>query len=338
MNWIITVFFNVQLISRSFQYATAANINETQRLLQYSARAPLSEPYVDQMKRLGKREPSNTSITSHMISWERLIYEIEHIHARYAHAPYCNSIVDYYRWNCKSICSSEASNTQLKYVQADPNYDQVIHVTFNHDLKSIYVAFRGLKSAINYKTIRQARLSKVDWNSDEPVNQSRNIPHEAMIHLGLKNVYSDQRAVLLNYVLQLALEYPSYSVIFTGHSTGGAYALLAAVDFFDQYGMYERISVFAYGSPRVGNAEWCNYVNSLPFSSRYYRIAQIGDTVFKFPRRFFGYSDKCGNLVQYYQNTPKFCKWNELQGCERGYNAILLKDNDYYRKAIGSCS
>ena len=56
-----------------------------------------------------------------------------------------------------------------------------------------------------------------------------------MIHLGLKNVYSDQRAVLLKYVFELALEYPSYSVIFTGHSTGGAYAVLAAVDFFDQY-------------------------------------------------------------------------------------------------------
>ena len=62
--------------------------------------------------------------------------------------------------------------------------------------------------------------------------------------------------------------------------------------------MYERVSVFAYGSPRVGNAALFNYVNSLPFSSRYYRVAQVGDSVFKFPRRFFGYSYKCGNLVK----------------------------------------
>ena len=41
----------------------------------------------------------------------------------------------------------------------------------------------------------------------------------------------------------------------------------------------DRIELYLYATPRVGNTEWAQYVDSLSLSSKGYRIVKYGDPV-----------------------------------------------------------
>jgi predicted lipase len=84
---------------------------------------------------------------------------------------------------------------------------------------------------------------------------------------------------------------PTYQIVFTGLSLGGSLAALAAVDFNDVAGLSDRISLYTYGQPRVGNKAFVEYVNSLPFASRIVRVVRNGDPVPRLPLAFMGYSN-----------------------------------------------
>jgi pimeloyl-ACP methyl ester carboxylesterase len=97
------------------------------------------------------------------------------------------------------------------------------------------------------------------------------------------------RERLLKATFNLIEQHPDYQIVFVGHSLGGALATLAAVDFQDRYGYGDRISIYTFGSPRVGNPGWARYVDSLPFGNRMYRIVHRGDPVAHLPPNFLGY-------------------------------------------------
>ncbi|KAJ3254597.1 hypothetical protein HK103_007082 [Boothiomyces macroporosus] len=67
---------------------------------------------------------------------------------------------------------------------------------------------------------------------------------------------------------------------------GGALALFAAIDFDDRWGMQERFSIYTYGLPRSGNADWAQYVGGLSFHDRIYRYS---NKVPHLPFMFLGY-------------------------------------------------
>ena len=49
-------------------------------------------------------------------------------------------------------------------------------------------------------------------------------------------------------------------LILTGISLGGALAALSFVDV-DNSGLYDDIEIINFGSPRVGNEKWANWMN-----------------------------------------------------------------------------
>lgn len=59
-------------------------------------------------------------------------------------------------------------------------------------------------------------------------------------------------------------QYPTYSVIYTGHSLGGAIAQLAAVHHKDRsLNKQLRVQVYTCGQPRVGNEAFAALVDKL---------------------------------------------------------------------------
>ena len=275
-------------------------------------------------------QPTATSLSD-------FFYALEYVHSRYAFAPYCTSISDLYKWNCGEICSHEANTTILDFVHVDPVQDQVVHLTFNPNLHTIYVAFRGSETLVNLGTDLNMKLSNCDWNNNEIALKPRNIPFSAKIHSGFEIAYSAMRVQVLSQIHQLSLRFPKYSIVFTGHSLGGALALISAVDYFDKYGMQDRITVVSYGQPRTGDKTWCNYVESLPFSARYYRVVKVGDPIPLMPSTLLGYSD-CGNLVEYEDNIqPRICVEGTVEGCRTEYGTGRPKDHSWYQNWVGHC-
>lgn len=105
------------------------------------------------------------------------------------------------------------------------------------------VAFRGTESTLeDWLTDADARQLQSPWGKED----------ESMIHRGfhtaLDHVWSD----VLNHVSRAALP-----VWFTGHSLGGALAVLAAyrLEAIEKAGV--RVAgVYTFGQPRVGNVAW----------------------------------------------------------------------------------
>jgi len=63
-----------------------------------------------------------------------------------------------------------------------------------------------------------------------------------------------------NEVFSLLNDHPSYTVVVTGHSLGAAMALLTAQELANSG--VNKVSLYSFGCPRVGNDEFAAYVNN----------------------------------------------------------------------------
>jgi predicted lipase len=168
----------------------------------------------------------------------------------------------------------------------------------NHNLKAIVISFRGTYSWRDLIIDLLFFQSTADWKSkiQDFLPQNNLLPSDLRVHAGFELQYIRLRPKIINATAALADRYPDYQILFTGHSLGGSLATFAAVDFHDRYGFADRISLYTFGLPRLGDSKWARYVNSLPFAQRMYRFHRKGDPVVRLPFRFMGYEH---SLQQY---------------------------------------
>jgi hypothetical protein len=105
------------------------------------------------------------------------------------------------------------------------------------------------------------------------------------VHQGFYNLLMKNKT--LNKISKIIENYPgSTKVIFTGHSLGGALASLMTSYCQNKFGK-DRVSLFTFGSPRVGDQTFCDTISSctrivndqdpvslLPFPPRYRHLKE----------------------------------------------------------------
>jgi len=134
------------------------------------------------------------------------------------------------------------------YFIYDESHDTNGYVGYTSSQQTIYVSFRGSESIQNWVDNLDAVLT------DYPLCGN------CEVHRGF---YEAEQASIANVVSQvraLKSQFPSYSVIVTGHSLGAALATLTALDLVNQG--VSSVRLFNFGSPRVGNDEFVAYVDS----------------------------------------------------------------------------
>lgn len=97
----------------------------------------------------------------------------------------------------------------------------------------------------------------------------------------------------------------------TGHSLGGALAVLTAAHFVER--RFKIDGLYTFGQPRVGNYEFVNNFGS-KFNQRHFRIVNNEDIVTRVPPRALGYLDS-GNVLYFdsfgiLRKDPKW--WQEF--------------------------
>ena len=97
-------------------------------------------------------------------------------------------------------------------------------------------------------------------------------------HSGFKAAYDAVKDQMLRAVMKLINEHSSASVFVTGHSLGGALAVLAALDIKKAIGS-RKIHLYTYGQPRVGNSDFADYVFSVLPGDQYIRVVHYDDAV-----------------------------------------------------------
>ncbi|KAJ3251457.1 hypothetical protein HK103_002403 [Boothiomyces macroporosus] len=212
---------------------------------------------------------------------------------QYSAAAYCNQIWTSGAFNCGIRCSGKLSSTQIIVAANDSATTGAGFVGVNPDLQTIVISFRGTSNPTADGEDLDFFKSNADFQSAKPIDvpnpANSPLPTSLQIHTGFKNTYEGVRQAILPAAANLAAQYPSYQIVFTGHSLGGALAGLAAVDFQNVYGYDDRISLYTYGQPRIGDTNWARYVDGLSIANRFYRVARVGDPVVHLPYNWMGF-------------------------------------------------
>ncbi|ORE11977.1 lipase [Rhizopus microsporus var. microsporus] len=197
-------------------------------------------------------------------------------YAGVAATAYCRDVVPGTKWNCKQ-CLKYVPDGKLIKTFTSLLSDTNGFVLRSDAQKTIYVTFRGTNS------FRSAITDMVFTFTDyTPVKGAK-------VHAGFLSSYKQVVSDYFPVVQDQLTAYPGYKVIVTGHSLGGAQALLAGMDLYQREKRLspKNLSIYTIGCPRVGNNAFAYYVDStgIPF----HRTVHKRDIVPHVPPQAFGY-------------------------------------------------
>jgi len=134
------------------------------------------------------------------------------------------------------------------YVLDDKDTDTQGYVGYQSSSSSIFVVYRGSTSIGDWVNNLDAILT------DYPKCSG------CSVHKGFYKAEQGIVSKMLSEVQKLKTQFPSYTVVVTGHSLGAALATLTTMDFMDAG--VSPIRLFHFGSPRVGNTDFANFASA----------------------------------------------------------------------------
>ncbi|KAK9238604.1 Alpha/Beta hydrolase protein [Lipomyces kononenkoae] len=163
-------------------------------------------------------------------------------------------------FNCTRAC--DFFNPGVEIVRTftntalDTSCTGYIAVDHRPDHKRILLVFRGTNSLTNWFTNLDTIQEPYPSVSSELVTGCS----RCMVHRGFLTSYLETRVYTKPILEELKAKYPNYSLLVTGHSLGGAIAILAAADLItDGY----TPEIVTYGQPRVGNQEFADWIDTI---------------------------------------------------------------------------
>lgn len=187
---------------------------------------------------------------------------------------------------CQEIYSDFSGLRFSAYPDIDPVFvesqdngftDTQVAILNQLDSDRLYIVFRGSDKSIDWMNNFQLRQQVYPYSDDNT---------EVKFHQGFMSAYFAVRKDLLK-----AMDtFTGQHVIVTGHSLGGALAIIAALDIQYNLGAKRDLSfeVYTFGAPRVGNEAMVeSYNRRIPKS---YRFVYGWDIVTRIPRTWQGYA------------------------------------------------
>jgi len=133
--------------------------------------------------------------------------------------------------------------------------------------ENIVVSFRGTETLKNW--IENLKIAKTDSEMSCP---------SCKVHSGFIDSWRPVQTRVLAEIQRLKALYPDAKLYTTGHSLGGALALIAA--YVLQYDLGQNISgVFTFGAPRVGNLAFAQFYNNRSATHVTWRLTHHRDPV-----------------------------------------------------------
>ncbi|KAK1599439.1 lipase [Colletotrichum navitas] len=163
------------------------------------------------------------------------------------------------------------------------------------------------------------------------------------VHSGFANAWNEVKGEVLSAIKAAKTANPSYTIVGTGHSLGGAVVTIAAAYLrLDGY----PVDIYTYGSPRVGNEAFTNFVTVQPGAE--YRVTHVDDPVPRLPPILFGYrhtspeywlSTGNGTTIDYTLADIKVCEGDRNTECNGRFTLKLDTDaHVHYLRDIEACN
>ncbi|KAF2643139.1 alpha/beta-hydrolase [Massarina eburnea CBS 473.64] len=209
---------------------------------------------------------------------------------QYASAAYCrnnqNSPGD--KVSCNSgTCDlvQKANVTSVIEYASELATDVTGFVSLDATNKMIVITFRGTASIDNW--ITDLTFKTVDTNLCEGCTA----------HAGFWQSWQDSRKEVLASVERLSNANPTFKIVTTGHSLGGAIATIAAADLRN---LKYNVDLYTYGAPRIADSTLSSYITK---QGNNYRVTHYNDIVPQVPPMFM---DFVHISPEYYIETHNF--------------------------------
>lgn len=179
-----------------------------------------------------------------------------------------------------SVCPRPMGNTLVERVRDEVTGTDGM-VVRDDRRKEIVVAFRGTSELMDAITDLLFVLVPLQPPGLVRMGQAR-------VHAGFLSAYNAVAPDVLRIVKTQLETHPSYQIIVTGHSLGGAIAPLGAISIRSVH-PHIPIKLFTFGQPRVGNPSFAAYVERLIGVHNIFRAVHTFDGVVTLPPRLLGY-------------------------------------------------
>lgn len=165
-------------------------------------------------------------------------------------------------------------------------------------------------------------------------------------HSGFGNGWAQRKAVVVDAVKSALAAHPSYSLVITGHSIGGGIANLAGAELRT---LGYHADIYTYGSPRVGNAAFANFVTAqAPSLGSNYRVTHTNDPVPQLIPDWIGYehvspeywlSTGTATTESYETSEIVVCEGVGNDGCNTATGIIPLNSeaHNHYLGNVATC-
>ncbi|PYH48501.1 lipase family protein [Aspergillus saccharolyticus JOP 1030-1] len=201
--------------------------------------------------------------------------------AQYSEAAYCSTNLN--SPNTSVTCTNglcpllaAATTTSLaEFDDSDSYGDTAGFLAVDSTNKLLVVSFRGSSSIENW-------IADLDFIFTD----ASAICSGCEVHQGFWKAWSSVADTLTAEIQAAVTAYPDYSLVFTGHSLGGALATIGATVL--RNAGYP-VQLYSYGCPRVGNTALATYITNQGSGSNF-RVTHLNDVVPRLPPRSVGYS------------------------------------------------
>ncbi|KAL0956988.1 hypothetical protein HGRIS_003088 [Hohenbuehelia grisea] len=166
------------------------------------------------------------------------------------------------------LCPKPLGNVLIKKIDQQGTQGYLIR---DDKRKEIVLTFRGTSEPADVVTDAQA------WFTDL---KTPGVPGAkgARVHTGFQDAYNYVVKQVHELVDKEVKAYPKYQIIVTGHSLGGAVASFGAISLKARYPK-TPLKIYTYGSPRVGNQAFADYVEKTVGISNSFRSVHTTDGV-----------------------------------------------------------
>ncbi len=209
----------------------------------------------------------------------------------------------YNQFNFKEVFSIPDNYTLLSSIIAAPAKTLNSYGYIMESEQSIVIAFRG-------------SISNPDWIADAAILQT-DFPYtrtRLKIHSGFAAIYTACRQQIISVLRNSS---SSKQLFVTGHSLGGALAVLCALDAAVNT-VHRNPTMYNFGSPRIGSPQFVQTYNEIVGNSM--RIVNTNDIVALLPPIMI--HPPLSNLLLYYKHVKNLVKVTFQTGSIAGNHTI----------------
>ncbi|KDN66755.1 putative lipase [Colletotrichum sublineola] len=224
----------------------------------------------------------------------------------------------------------QANGAKIVGTFAGPTTGLEGFVALDPTRQNIVVAIRGSSNIRSWITDFDFGLEDCDLVQD------------CKVHSGFAKAWGEVKGGLLGAVKAAKTANPNYTIVATGHSLGGAVVTIAAAYLrLDGY----SVDIYTYGSPRVGNAAFADFVTVQPGAE--YRLTHVDDPVPHLPPIFLHYrhtspeywlSTGKATTIDYTIADIKVCEGDRNTSCNGGTFGLDGDAHKHYLRDVTACS